>query len=68
VSSIWGGSLKDNEVGPAIYADFLGPALATGAYRAAPDATVVGDGLVAIPAALQQLREGISLTKLVVTI
>jgi NADPH:quinone reductase-like Zn-dependent oxidoreductase len=35
VSAIWGGTLKDNEVGAGIYADFLPTALATGTYRAA---------------------------------
>lgn len=68
VSGIWGGTLKDNEVGPAIYGDFLPAALATGAYRAAPDATVVGDGLDRIPDALRQLRGGVSAKKLVVTV
>jgi NADPH:quinone reductase-like Zn-dependent oxidoreductase len=68
VSGIWGGSLKDNEVGPAIYADFLPTALATGAYRAEPPAEVIGQGLDKIPAALEQLRGGVSAKKLVVTI
>ena len=68
VSTIWGGTLKDNEVGPAIYSDFLPTALASGAYRAAPDATIAGAGLASIPDALAQLRGGISLTKLVVTV
>ena len=68
VSGIWGGSLKDNEVGPAIYADFLPTALASGAYQAAPPAEIVGDGLEAIPAGLKRLRRGVSARKLVVTI
>jgi NADPH:quinone reductase-like Zn-dependent oxidoreductase len=68
VSTIWGSTLKDNEVGPAIYAGFLPAALAAGVYRAAPDASVVGHGLDRIPAALQQLRAGVSATKLVVTL
>ncbi|MEV1170627.1 zinc-binding alcohol dehydrogenase family protein [Nonomuraea sp. NPDC049784] len=68
VSSIWGGTLKDNEVGPAIYVSFLPTALSTGAYRAAPDATVVGHGLAHIPDALQQLKNGVSAKKLVVTL
>jgi NADPH:quinone reductase-like Zn-dependent oxidoreductase len=68
VSIVWGSTLKDNEVGSAIYTGFLPSALATGAYRAAPDASVVGDGLARIPAALQQLRDGVSATKLVVTV
>ncbi len=68
VSSIWGGTLKDNEVGPAIYRDFLPTALSSGAYTAAPDATVVGDGIASIPRALEQLKSGISATKLVVRV
>jgi NADPH:quinone reductase-like Zn-dependent oxidoreductase len=68
VSVIWGGTLKDNEVGAAIYADFLPTALSTGAYCAEPVATVVGTGLDAIPDALAQLRAGISATKLVVSL
>ncbi|MFH9405282.1 zinc-binding alcohol dehydrogenase family protein [Streptomyces sp. NPDC017638] len=68
VSSIWGGTLKDNEVGPAIYTGFLPTALATGAYRAAPDATVVGHGLARIPHALRELKNGVSAKKLVVTL
>lgn len=68
VSGIWGGTLKDNEVGPAIYVGFLPTALSTGAYRAAPDATVVGHGLAHIPDALRQLKNGVSAKKLVVTL
>lgn len=68
VSAIWGGTLKDNEVGPGIYVDFLPAALRCGDFRPAPEATVVGTGLAAIPDALQQLRRGVSATKLVVTI
>ncbi len=49
VSGIWGGTLKDNEVGPGIYVDFLPAALASGIYQAAPEAVVVGEGLEQIP-------------------
>jgi NADPH:quinone reductase-like Zn-dependent oxidoreductase len=68
VSSIWGGTLRNNEVGPGIYADYLPTALANGGYRAAPDALVVGDGLEQIPAALARLRHGVSAQKLVVRV
>ena len=68
VSGIWGGSLKDNAVGPTIYVDFLPTALATGAYRAEPKADIVGHGLDAIPVGLQRLRKGVSAKKLVVTL
>jgi NADPH:quinone reductase-like Zn-dependent oxidoreductase len=68
VGGVWGGTLKDNEVGPAVYNDFLPSALADGRYRAAPPATVVGEGLDAITVALQRLREGISAGKYVVSL
>jgi hypothetical protein len=68
VSGIWGGSLKDNEIGPAIYVDFLPAALASNAYRSEPPAEVVGDGLEAIPAGLARLRKGVSALKLIVSI
>lgn len=68
VSAIWGGTLKDNDVGPGIYVGFLPSALASGAYLAAPKAVVVGDGLGQIPAAIDKLSKGVSATKLVVRI
>ena len=68
VTSIWGGTLKDNEVGPAIYVDYLPTALASGTHRAAPNADIVGEGLAAIPDAMAQLRKGVSAKKLVVRI
>lgn len=68
VSGIWGGTLKDNEVGAAIYADFLPGALASGSYRAAPEPVIAGTGLEAIPAGLERLRKGLSASKLVITV
>jgi NADPH:quinone reductase-like Zn-dependent oxidoreductase len=68
VSQIWGASLKDNEVGPAIFVDFLPGALASGSYRAEPPAVIVGEGLAAIPSAIERLKAGVSASKLVVTL
>jgi len=68
VSGIWGGALKDSEVGPAIYTDFLPAALAAGTFKSAPEAEVVGHGLEAIPAGLKRLGGGVSAKKLVVTL
>jgi hypothetical protein len=69
VSCIWGGTLKDNDVGPAIYRDFLPVALATESFAARPDAMVVGHGLEVLPQAFRRLRAGgISAAKPVVTI
>lgn len=60
LSGIWGATLKDNAVGPAVFTEYLPPALAHGEFRAAPEAVVVGDGLDQIPTALARLRQGVS--------
>ncbi|MCX7521382.1 zinc-binding alcohol dehydrogenase family protein [Microbacterium sp. STN6] len=65
-TGVWGGTLRNNAVGPSIYAHYLPAALASGTYRAAPEAVVVGDGLEQIPVALDRLRHGVSAQKLVV--
>ncbi|HEX6784405.1 MAG TPA: zinc-binding alcohol dehydrogenase family protein [Sphingomicrobium sp.] len=65
---IWGGSPLNNEVGPMIFEDFLPSALAEERYVAAPGAIIVGQGLGAIPDALELQRKGVSAAKLVVTI
>lgn len=57
VSSIWGGFLRNNEVGPGIYVDFLPDVLTTGAYQAALLASIVGTGLESIPLAIDQLKK-----------
>jgi NADPH:quinone reductase-like Zn-dependent oxidoreductase len=65
---IWGSSLQDNEVGPMIFEQFLPQALADGRYLAAPSPLVVGHGVEAIPAALDRLGQGVSASKVVVTL
>jgi NADPH:quinone reductase-like Zn-dependent oxidoreductase len=61
-------SVVDNEIGPAIYQDFLGAALADGRFRPAPPAKVVGHGLEAVQAAFDIQRKGVSATKIVVAL
>ncbi len=68
VGSIWGGTLADNDVGPAIYETFLPAALASGTFRPAPPPHVTGTGLDCIPDALATLRKGVSASKIVVTV
>lgn len=68
VSAVWGGTPARNEVGPAVFSQFLPAALADERYRAAPAAEVVGTGLSAVPEALERLRAGVSARKLVVTV
>ncbi len=66
VKSIFGSTLMDNEVGKAIYVDFLPAALAEGRYVAAPPPHVVGTGLEDIQAALDLHKRGVSASKVVV--
>jgi NADPH:quinone reductase-like Zn-dependent oxidoreductase len=61
-------SVVDNEIGPAIYRDYLGPALADGRFRPAPPPRVAGHGLAAIQAALDIQRAGVSASKIVVAL
>jgi len=68
LSTIWGSSLKNDEVSGMIYADFLPSALADGRYRAAPPALVIGSGLGQVQAALDRQRAGVSAQKLVVSL
>ncbi|GAB3493159.1 hypothetical protein GCM10027572_20170 [Flexivirga lutea] len=65
---IWGTSLKNNEVSDIIFGDFLPAALPAGTYRALPEPRVVGVGLHDIQRALDVQREGVSATKVVVTL
>jgi NADPH:quinone reductase-like Zn-dependent oxidoreductase len=65
---IWGGSLVDNEVGPAVFVDFLPRALAEGRFVTAPPAVVVGAGLEAIEEAFEAQRRGVSAKKVVVSL
>jgi NADPH:quinone reductase-like Zn-dependent oxidoreductase len=65
---IWGSALIANEVGPMIFEAFLPAALAEARFVAAPRPQVVGTGLAQIPVALERQRQGVSATKLVVTL
>lgn len=65
---IFGTSLITNEVDKIVYVDFLPQALAAGTYVAAPDPSVVGNGLASIQTALDVQRKGVSATKVVVTL
>lgn len=65
---VFGTSLKKNEVAAAIYRDFLPSALAEGRYIAAPEPHIVGVGLEHLQHALDVQRNGVSATKVVVTV
>jgi NADPH:quinone reductase-like Zn-dependent oxidoreductase len=65
---IFGTALREDEVGPMIYRDFLPHALATGSFVAAPTARIVGRGLGALQDALQAQKHGVSAAKIVVAL
>lgn len=69
VNMIWGPTLKDNEVGPVIFDEFLPAALAKKRYLCVPEAAVVGQGLEKVQEGWDQLKQsGVSANKLVVTL
>ncbi|MBW4330770.1 Zn-dependent oxidoreductase [Stakelama sp. CBK3Z-3] len=63
---IWGTALIDNEVGPAIFQDFLPVALKDGYCARLPGPMIAGTGLDAVPAALELRRAGVRASKVVV--
>ncbi|KAL2871249.1 zinc-binding alcohol dehydrogenase family protein [Aspergillus lucknowensis] len=65
---IFGGDLKDNEVGPAVFEAFLPKALAAGTFQAKPSAEVVGRGLESVQQGLDDLKAGVSAKKFVITL
>lgn len=67
-TQISGTSLKDDDVGPMIYRDFLPQALASRTFVPAPPANVFGEGLAMLQHALEALKAGVSATKIVVTL
>lgn len=65
---ILGSEPDRNEVGPAMYNDFLPAALKSGQFRALPEAQVVGHGLEKVQEAMDILKGGVSAKKIVVTL
>lgn len=63
-----GGDLEGNEVGPAVYVDFLGDALRLRNFVPAPEPLVVGKGLDKIQEAFEVQKKGLSAKKVVVSL
>lgn len=61
-----GSTIVHDEVGTAIFGDFLPKALETGAFVPAPEAQVFGKGLESIQAACEYQQKGVSAKKVVV--
>ena len=66
--TIYGTTLKSNDISAAIYRDFLPAALAAGTYTATPAAHVIGSGLQHLQHALDTQRRGVSASKIVVAL
>lgn len=60
--------IQHDEVGPAIFVDFIPAGLRSGSFVTSPPSRVVGKGLQAIQGGLNQFPEGISAEKMVVTL
>ncbi|KAI1775076.1 GroES-like protein [Hypoxylon cercidicola] len=66
---VFGGTLKDNEVGPMVWGQYLPAALAQKKFQPAPKALVVGHGLEHVQAALDKGKMGgVSAQKMVITL
>jgi hypothetical protein len=60
-------SVIDNEIGPAVYRNYLAEALLLGKHIPVPPPVVAGHGLEAIQKGLELLRQGVSAKKIVLT-
>ncbi|GAB7351768.1 hypothetical protein MBLNU459_g2344t1 [Dothideomycetes sp. NU459] len=65
---VFGSDLMANEVGKAIYEDFLPVALAEGKFVAAPEPQIVGKGLKYVQEAMDLNKKGLSAKKAVVSL
>ena len=65
---VFASSITHNQVGKAIYVDFLPKALETGALVPSPEPLVAGHGLESIQTAFDLQKKGVSAKKIVVTV
>ena len=68
VKSVFGTTIKDNQVGKVIYEDYLPKALVVGTFIPAPNALVTEKGLESVQAALDLQGRGTSAQKVVVSL
>ncbi|KAF2966873.1 hypothetical protein GQX73_g6705 [Xylaria multiplex] len=66
LQAVFGLTIKDDEMGKAIYEDFLPKALETGSYKPAPEPLVAGHGIESVQAAVDLHRAGVSAQKVIV--
>ena len=68
IKNVFGTTVKDNNVGKAIYEDFLPKALKAGTFVPAPSPLVAGKGLEHVQAAIDLQAKGTSAQKVIVTL
>ncbi|KAK3072324.1 hypothetical protein LTR53_007017 [Teratosphaeriaceae sp. CCFEE 6253] len=68
VSYCWGTTIRHDEVGAAVFGEWMTPALASGALKCKPDTEIVGEGLEAVQEACERMSRGVSAKKLVVVL
>ncbi|GAB7339500.1 hypothetical protein MBLNU457_6120t1 [Dothideomycetes sp. NU457] len=68
VSFCYYSTVQRNKVGPAIWGQWLTPALASGLMRCKPDPFVIGQGLESLQAACDKVKAGVSAMKVCVEI
>lgn len=68
IKHVRGDDLVGKPLAKAIYGDFLPKALKAGSYVTAPKPTVVGKGLGHVQAGIDLLNNGVSATKVVITL
>ena len=67
VKSVFAVSILFNEVGPAVWGDYMPEALEKGKLIPKPDPLIAGKGLESIQKGIDRQRSGVSAHKVVVT-
>ena len=68
IKSVFATTIKDNQVGKAIYEDFLPKALKKGTFVPAPEPLISGKGLEGVQGAVDLHQKGVSARKVVVSL
>lgn len=68
VDTVFATTIKNNSIGAAIMQGYLPGALQDGSFVPWPAPTVIGHGLEQIQDGLDRLKQGVSASKLVVTL
>jgi D-arabinose 1-dehydrogenase-like Zn-dependent alcohol dehydrogenase len=66
LKSVFAITILHNEVGPAIYKNFLPSAMEKGDFKAKPDPIVIGSGLEKVQEGMDKLKAGVSAGKVVI--